>query len=168
MALMNETARRHKGIALAAAAIFLVLSWTSVRRGQEGVWHGRCVDFWKKRQWIELKTLAQNLETAGRADAEALYFGMLAANQIRDSLGTKELGIKLLRSRALNIKMETKTATILTPRSAREYAALFRTRSVLLLWIALGALQLVNGIGRNYAPAWISIISVFGILILML
>lgn len=165
---MNQSAGTKRGIALAAAAVFLLLSWNSIRKGQEGAWHARCVDFWKKRQWIELKTLAQNLENAGRADAEALYFGMLAANQTRDPAGTRELGIKLLKSRALNFKIETAIASIFRPASAREYLTLFRTRSVLLLWVALAVLQVLYGAGQRPALLWIFTISFLGILILML
>lgn len=168
MARMNKSVRTKRGIALAAAAVFLLLSWNAITRGQEGAWHARYVDFWKKRQWIELKTLAQNLEHAGRADAEALYFGMLAANQTRDLAGTRELGIKLLRNRALNFKMETKTASILRPGSAREYLALFRTRSVLLLWIALAVLQVFYASGRNAVLFWILSLSFVGILLLLI
>ncbi len=61
--------------------LFLVLSFLSWKRGQEGIWHQRLVEFWQKNQWTEIMAMSANLLRAGKTDSETLYFAMLASVQ---------------------------------------------------------------------------------------
>jgi hypothetical protein len=162
------TARRGitKGIVLILAVIFFGLSWNGIQKGKEGPWHLRCVEFWEKHDWAALKTLAQNLETAGKSDFETYYFAMLAANQNRDQVAVKELGKKLLETRSLNFEIERNTASVLKAESPLESVRLFRTRAVMSIWIVLAALQLLYLIRKNVRPLWMIPFSVAGIALL--
>jgi len=148
--------------------LLLVLSLDSFRRGQPGAWHDRCVEFWTKKQWQEIRALGDNLHRIGLSDAETLSFAMLASEQLQRPDDVALFAQRLLQLRPLNWKMEIQTARLFQPGSLTKRIPLFRTRIILALFGVLSVLYLLSLPGRNNYLPWISFLSAAGCLLLML
>ena len=145
--------------------LFLILSFFSWKRGQEGVWHQRCVDFWQKKQWGEIMAMGENLLSAGKADTEAIYFAMQAAVESRDLESAKTFGEGLVNQRVLNSKMEKGIQEIVTPDSILSVIRLHRTDITMAIFLVLSAFSIIL-IKKKVVLPWISIIAIIGIVVL--
>jgi hypothetical protein len=162
-------ARKHSGwISGAAVIIFLLYSWAGLRRGDAGKYHDRCVQFWNQKQWIALKTQAQNLSFLKEADAETLYFGLLAAHQLNDVTSVQGLASKLLEKKALNYNIERNITEIFIPAPLKGKIGIFRTRLLIVFWAGLIVCNLAGFVRRRPMNGWSGAIACAGILLLIL
>src|SRR3990172_1600577 len=97
-------------MAFVSVLLFLSLFFLSLARSGEGLWHDRLAELWQKQQWHDIRSLAENLYQAGKADAECLFLAMLASQQIQNPPGTQLFAERLLSLKILNWKMEVEAA----------------------------------------------------------
>jgi hypothetical protein len=165
---MNFARKHSRLISGAAVIIFLLYSWAGLRRGDAGKYHDRCVQFWNQKQWIALKTQAQNLSILEQADAETLFFGLLAAHHLNDGTTVQQLASKLLEKKALNHKIESNIAEIFIPTSLKGKIGIFRTRLLMAFWAGLAVCNLAGFVRRRPMNGWSSFLACGGILLLIL
>jgi hypothetical protein len=145
--------------------LFVVLSFLSWKRGQEGIWHQRLVEFWQKNQWTEIMAMSANLLRAGKTDSETLYFAMLASVQNQDLESARKFGEELINQRVLNPKIEKSIREIVMPDSILSVIQLRRTDVTMAIFLILTAGSIIL-IKKEGTLPWLSIASMVGIAIL--
>jgi hypothetical protein len=162
---VRQTLPFWKAIFVIPLFCFLVLSFLSWKRGQEGKWHEQCVEFWQKQQWQQLISLGENLWQAGQGDAEALCFAMLASSELKDSELSRKFGERLLGQKLLNQKIERSIRTVIQPDSVLSIVQLHRTVATLVLFPLLTGICTISNRKSALLP-WVSVIAILGIVIL--
>lgn len=164
---VRQTLPLGKAIFLIPLFCFLVLSFLSWKRGQEGRWQEQCVEFWGKQQWQELLSLGENSWQAGRRDAGALCFAMLASLEQKDPESARKFGERLLDQKLLNRTIEKNIRMVVQPDSILSIVPFHRTDLILALFLLLSVICAVS-INRSVFLPWISAFSILGILILQM
>jgi hypothetical protein len=147
--------------------LFLILSFLSWKRGQEGIWHQRCTKFWQEKRWTEIMAMSENLLLAGKADTEALYFAMLAAIENQNLESAQKFGEELVHQKFLNPKIEKSIRGIVVPDSILSLIRLRRTDVTMGILVILAAGSLILIKKKGILP-WVSMIAIIGIVILQI
>jgi hypothetical protein len=147
--------------------LFIILSFLSWKRGQEGIWHQRCTEFWQEKRWIEIMAMSENLLLAGKADTEALYFAMLAAIENQNLESAQKFGEELVNQKFLNPKIEKSIRGIVVPDSILSLIRLRRTDVIIGIFVILTAGSLILIKKKGILP-WVSMIAIIGIVILQI
>jgi hypothetical protein len=99
---------------------------------------------------------------------EAYYFAMLASRETQNGPRLKLFGARLLDTHVLNWNMELQSAAVYHPDTLRQKLAMFRTRAVYLLLVALGFVMLLS-IARkalyHSAPIALCVLGLFALLL---
>ncbi len=152
----------------ALTILFFGLCLHFAKKAEEGPWHAVAVQLWEKQEWNKLRALGQNLTLVGKEDVETFYLAMMASEQLEDVQAAKLFASRLSDSRVLNWKLEKQIAKSYRPNTLRKRIALFRTRLIFLVSVALFAVLIVflrRKEPYELAPA---LLSSAGIVILML
>ena len=128
---------------LLTICFFSLCVYFSQKAGQ-GPWHAIAVELWEKEDWHKLRSLGENLHQVGKQDVESFYIAMLASEQVQDTQKVQFFASLLSDSRVLNWKIERHIAKVYRPESLRQTIALFRTRAVFGIAIALLVLLMVS------------------------
>lgn len=114
------------------------------QKADQGPWHAAARELWEKEDWHKLRALGENLHQVGKEDVESFYIAMLASEQMQDPQRAQLFASLLSESRVLNWKIEKQVARVYRPESLRKSIALFRTRVVFGIAVALAALLIVS------------------------
>ena len=148
--------------------LFLVLCFHFHQKGKTGPWHQTAVSLWEKEEWGKLQALGDNLFRVQKEDVESYYFAMLASKETQNEPRIKLFGARLLDTKVLNWKLESRSAEIYHPDTLRQKLALFRTRAIYSVLLVLGVLLGISIAQKTLYHSAPIALCVVGFLILML
>lgn len=147
--------------------LFLVIAFFSWKRGERGIWHDQCKEFWQRQQWQKIMALGENLWRAGGKDTESLYFAMLASAEAKDPEALRRFSERLRGQKLLNSKIEKNLRHLSESEDAVSFVQVHRTDAVISIFLILMILTLAS-LKKSALLPWVSALSVLGILVLRL